>query len=142
MTEPLIDEKIKSYLIACLVTGIDVISDQSELMTGIVDHLNSTERIYWAQGDEDGIIVHDKQDVPILYLMYNGKRLTFRVFAQDEFLENNPNKDVGLVALNVIGYLQNNALEFEPSILGSEAHVVANLSNTGQDNTSSEDWAL
>ena len=54
--QPIIDEKTKSYLVACLVTGIDVTDAKaSELMPDLVSHMNSTERIFWSQGDEDGI---------------------------------------------------------------------------------------
>ena len=142
MSKPIIDQKVKAYLVACLVAGIDVTCDQNELMTGIVDHLNQTERVYWAQGDEDGIIVHDKHDLPVLYVMYNGTRLSFRTFEQDEFLERGANKHVGLAVLNIIGYLQDNAFDFGPSILGSEAHVVAHLQQDKTDNSKPEDWAL
>ena len=142
MSKSIIDAKVKAYLVACLVTGIDVTCDQNELMTGIVDHLNQTERMYWAQGDEDGVIVHDKYDNPVLYVMYDGMRLSFRAFEQDEFLEDGTNRDLGLAVLNIIGYLQDNAFEFGPSILGTEAHVVAHLHKTEQDDTKPEDWAL
>lgn len=142
MSKAIIDEKVKAYLVACLVTGIDVTCDQNEMMTGIVNHLNQTERMYWAQGDEDGVIVHDKHDLPVLYVMYNGTRLTFRPFEQDEFLERGANRDVGFAVLNIIGYLQENAFEFGPSILGTEAHVVAHLQKDNTDNSNPEDWAL
>ena len=142
MSKSIIDPKVKAYLVACLVTGIDVTCDQNEMMTGIVDHLNQTERMYWAQGDEDGVIVHDKRDNPVLYVMYNGARLSFRAFEQDEFLESGANRDLGLAVLNIIGYLQDNAFEFGPSILGTEAHVVAHLQKDEHDDSKPEDWAL
>ena len=41
MTEPIIDNKVKSYLIACLVTGIDVESKPDVFMTELVDHMLS-----------------------------------------------------------------------------------------------------
>ena len=137
MIKDILDKKTKTYLIACLVTGIDINEDPDTLMTGLVDHLNSTERIFWAQGDGDGIIVHDKNDVPILYLAYNGTRLKFNMFDKDEFLEIETNKDVGYALLNIIGYFQTQGYEFGPSILGSEANTVAQ-----QNNTTTEDWSL
>lgn len=140
--EPTIDEKVKSYLVACLVTGIDVTEDKSVLMPDLVEHMNSTERIYWAQGDEDGIIVHDKKDIPLLYLMYTGERMTFRAFEQDEFAAIDSQKEIGLALLNIIGFLQAKGLEFGPSILGSESSVVKNIINNTQDNTDPEDWVL
>ena len=142
MTKGIIDERVKAYLVACLVAGIDVSCDQHEMMTGIVNHLNQTERMYWAQGDEDGVIVHDKHDIPVLYVMYDGTKLSFRAFEQDEFLERGANKNLGLAVLNIIGYLQDNAFDFGPSILGSEAHVVSHIQEQETDNTEPEDWAL
>lgn len=137
-----LDEKAKSYLIACLVTGIDVIEKPPILMNGLVDHLNSTERVFWAQGDEDGVIVHDKDDIPVLYLMFDGKRITFNAFEQDEFSAFGPNKMIGFALLNVIGFLQDNAYDFGPSILGTEASVVSQLMNTTNRDEKPEDWSL
>ena len=137
-----LDEKAKSYLIACLVTGIDVVEKPTVLMNGLVDHLNSTERVFWAQGDEDGVIVHDKNDIPILYVLYNGERITFNAFEQDEFSAFGPNKNIGFALLNVIGYLQDNAYDFGPSILGTEASVVSQMMNTTDKAEKPEDWSL
>ena len=143
MTEDILDEKAKSYLIACLVTGIDIVEDSATLMDGLVGHLNSTERIFWAEGDKDGIIVHDKNDFPFLYLAYNGTRLKFNLFEKDEFTELNTNKNLGYALLNIIGYFQEGGYEFGPSILGSEAHVVRGITNTSnEDDTNQEDWSL
>ena len=137
-----LDEKAKAYLVACLVTGIDITETPNILMDGLVKHLNSTERLFWTQGDEDGVIVHDKNDVPLLYISYNGNRLTFNAFDQDEFDALQNNKMIGFALLNIIGYLQDNAYEFGPSILGSEAHVVEHLANAETHDTKPEDWAL
>lgn len=141
MTNELLDQKAKTYLIACLVTGIDIVEDPETLMCGLVGHLNSTERIFWAQGDEDGVIVHDKNDIPILYLAYDGKRLKFNMFEKDEYLELGTNKNLGYALLNIIGHFQEKGYEFGPSILGSEAEVVSQLT---KDPTSeaTEDWSL
>ena len=139
--EPVIDEKAKAYLVACLVTGIDVIEKPTVLMAGLVNHLNSTERMFWTEGDEDGVIVHDKNDVPFLYVMYNGTRLSFNAFDQDEFLAVGSNKMMGYALLNIIGYLQEGGYEFGPSILGSEAYVVENIVQDTKD-SKPEDWAL
>ena len=135
-----IDEKAKSYLVACLVTGIDITEQKDILMNGIVDHLNSTERLFWAQGDEDGIIIHDKNDIPILSVLFNGTRMTFNTFGEDKFQAYGPNKMIGFALLNIIGYFQENAYEFGPSILGSEAAVVARMTKDTEQNP--EDWAL
>ena len=137
-----LDEKAKSYLIACLVTGIDVVEKPAVLMNGLVDHLNSTERVFWTQGDEDGVIVHDKNDTPILYVLYNGERITFNAFEQDEFSAFGPNKSIGFDLLNIIGYLQDNAYDFGPSILGTEASVVSQMMNTTNKDEKPEDWSL
>ena len=111
--QPIIDKKIKSYLVACLVTGIDVTDAKaSELMPDLVSHMNSTERIYWSQGDEDGIIIHDKNDVPLLYVMYNGNRMTFNAFDLDEFTAVESQKEIGYALLNIIGFLQYFIWEF------------------------------
>ena len=142
MTNDILDEKSKTYLIACLVTGIDIAEDSATLMNGLVGHLNSTERVFWAEGDEDGVIVHDKNDVPILYLAHNGTRLKFNMFEKDEFLEIGTNKNLGYALLNIIGYFQEKGYEFGPSILGSEAHVVAGITPDTGDTAKSEDWAL
>lgn len=138
----ILDEKTKAYLVACLVAGIDVKEIPSILMKGIVDHMNSTERFFWTQGDEDGIIVHDKNDIPLLNILYNGTRMTFTVFDQDEFDALGNNKGIGFALLNVIGYLQKNAYDFDPSILGSEAHVVESAANKQRKDNNPEDWAL
>ena len=138
----ILDEKAKAYLIACLVTGIDVIEEPSVLMADLVDHLNSTERMFWTQGDEDGVIVHDKNDIPLLYVMFDGKRMTFNAFDQDEFDAFGNNKMAGFALLNIIGFLQQKAYDFGPSILGTEAHVVEHLTTQKADDSNPEDWSL
>ena len=141
MTKPIIDEKIKAYLVACLVTGIDVESEPDVLMTELVDHMNSTERIFWTEGDEDGVIVHNKNDVPVMYITYNGRRIRFRAFEEDELDSINKHSEMGYALLNIIGFLQSKDLSFQPSIMGSERHIVETVGTlTGHD--SSEDWSL
>tara|TARA_Y100001938_G_C8100692_1_gene441468 strand:- start:247 stop:654 length:408 start_codon:yes stop_codon:yes gene_type:complete len=124
MEDTLIDEKTKTYLVACLVTGIDVSYNQSEFMNGLVDHLNGVERAYWATGDEDGIILHNKHEQPLLLISYNGDRMTFRAFEEDEFTAMETRKETGLSILNIIDYLRNLEVPFCPSILGSESKTV------------------
>ena len=142
MTQPIVDEKVKSYLIACLVTGIDVESKPDVFMTELVDHMNSTERHFWTEGDEDGVIVHNKHDVPVMYIMYNGKRMTFRAFDEDDFTTMINRSEMGYALLNVIGFLQGKQLEFQPSIMGSEKHVVAHLAQGQSTDAKPEDWSL
>ncbi len=142
MTEPIIDNKVKSYLIACLVTGIDVESKPNVFMTELVEHMNSTERHFWTEGDEDGIIVHDKHDVPVMYIMYNGRRMTFRAFEEDDYTAMINQSEMGYALLNVIGFLQSKNLEFQPSIMGSEKYVVEHLTQEQSTDTNPEDWAL
>ena len=142
MTEPIIDNKIKSYLIACLVTGIDVESKPDVFMTELVDHMNSTERHFWTEGDEDGIIVHNKHDVPVMYIMYNGSRMTFRAFEEDDYTALIDKSQMGYALLNVIGFLQSKDLDFRPSIMGSEKHVVEHLSQGHSSDPNPEDWSL
>ena len=140
--ENILDEQTKAYLVACLVTGIDVVEKPTILMNDLVDHLNSTERHFWVVGDEDGLIIHDKNDVEIVYVMYNGERLTFNMLDQDEFLALGTNKMLGFALLNIIGFLQEGGYDFGPSILGSEASVVAGITDTEAKNTDHEDWSL
>ena len=142
MTEPTIDNKVKSYLIACLVTGIDVESKPDVFMAELVDHMNSAERHFWTEGDEDGIIVHNKHDVPVMYIMYNGRRLTFRAFEADDYTAMINKSEMGYALLNVIGFLQSKDLEFQPSIMGSEKHVVEHLSQKQSTDAKPEDWSL
>ena len=142
MTEPIIDNKVKSYLIACLVTGIDVESKPDVFMTELVDHMNSAERHFWTEGDEDGIIVHNKHDVPVMYIMYNGRRITFRAFEEDDYTAMINKSEMGYALLNVIGFLQSKDLKFQPSIMGSEKHVVEHLSQGHSSDPNPEDWSL
>ena len=142
MTEPIINNKVKSYLTACLVTGIDVESKPDVFMAELVDHMNSTERHFWTEGDEDGIIVHNKRDVPVMYIMYNGKRLTFRAFEEDDYTAMINKSEMGYALLNVIGFLQSKDLEFQPSIMGSEKYVVEHLSQKQLTDAQPEDWSL
>lgn len=141
MTNLIISDHVKSYLVACLVTGIDIQQDKDILMADLVDHMNSTERVYWAQGDGDGIILHDKNDLPLLYLMFNGQRMTFRVFEQDPFTAIETQKEIGLALINIIGFFQANGFEFEASILGSESIKMHSNENTHH-NISPEDWVI
>jgi len=142
MTEPIINEQVKSYLIACLVTGIDVESKPDVLMAELVDHMNSTERHFWTEGDEDGVIVHSKHDVPVMYIMYNGRRMTFRAFEEDDYTSMINQSDMGYALLNVIGFLQGKDLLFQPSIMGSERHVIEHLTQDTSADTNPEDWSL
>lgn len=142
MTEPIIDNKVKSYLIACLVTGIDVESKPDVFMAELVDHMNSAERHFWTEGDEDGIIVHNKHDVPVMYIMYNGTRMTFRAFEEDDYTAIINKSEMGYALLNVIGFLQSKDLNFQPSIMGSEKHVVEHLTQEQSTDANPEDWSL
>ena len=142
MTEPIINDQVKSYLIACLVTGIDVETKPDVFMTELVEHMNSTERHFWTEGDEDGLIVHNKHDVPVMYIMYNGHRMTFRAFEEDDYTAMMNKSDMGYALLNVIGFLQSKDLEFQPSIMGSEKHVVEHLSQAQSTPSNPEDWSL
>lgn len=142
MENPIIDEKVKTYLIACLVTGIDVNKEPDVLMAGLVDYMNSTERMFWAQGDEDGVIIHDKHDNPLMNVLYDGKRMKFTTFDSDEFEVFGAKKNIGFSMLNIIGFLGSWELDFQPSILGSEAHVVEHLKNDDVSNSNPEDWSL
>ena len=142
MTEPIIDNKVKSYLIACLVTGIDVETKPDVFMAELVDHMNSAERHFWTEGDEDGIIVHNKHDVPVMYIMYNGRRMTFRAFEEDDYTALINKSEMGYALLNVIGFLQSKDLNFQPSIMGSEKYVVEHLMQEQSTDTNPEDWSL
>jgi len=136
--ETMIDENTKSYLVACLVAGIDVIEVPRILMNDIVGHLNRAERQFWAEGDEDGVVVHDNMDVPFMHLRYDGKTLKFGIFDLDEQSVFTSNKMVGFALLNIIGYLQNDAYEFSPSIFKSDVFTV----DKKESNIDPEDWAL
>ena len=138
MKEPIINDFVKSYLVACLVSGIHVEADPHEFMTGLVDHMNGLkDRIYWAQGDEDGVILHDKFDIPILSLTYSGNVLSFMMFEKDEYLELKVNRDAGLMLLNIIGYIRDSNLQCEPVVMRQAKVVVPPPSQQEQ-----EDWSL
>ena len=138
MENRLINDNVKAYLVACLVSGIHVEADPHVFMTGLVDYMNSlTERVYWATGDEDGVILHDKLDMPILSLLYNGEILKFMVFETDEYLEAGMHKDAGLMLLNILGYIRQENLDCEPECARTEKTVVS--PNHG---ATTEDWAL
>ena len=139
-----IDEKTKTYLIACIVTGIDVKYDSREFMLGLVDHMNSTERHYWAEGDEDGVIIHDKHDQPLLSIIYTGERMTFNAFEEDPFTAVAQRTNTGYAVLNVIDYIRKLELEFCPSILGSEKKVVQDhiLDSDDTSDTDPGDWIM
>ena len=140
MTDNVIDEKVKTYLIACLVTGIDVENDPAILMAGLVDYMNSTERMFWAEGDEDGVIIHDKHNDPLVNVLYNGKQMKFTTYGDTEFEAFDKKKNIGFSILNIVGFLGSWNLDFEPSILKSKSYITTPL-QTG-DITSPEDWAL
>ena len=138
MKNNIVDENVKAYLIACLVSGIHVEADPHEFMTGLVSHMNGlTERLYWATGDEDGIILHNKHDVPILSLVYDGATLKFMAFETDEFLELGMHKDAGLMLLNILGYIREIGLDCEPESSRIFRTVVPPPSSAGPD-----DWSL
>ena len=144
MEDTIIDKQTKTFLIACLVTGIDVEYDKGDFMTGLVGHMNSTERIYWTEGDEDGVIIHDKHDQPLLYIMYTGKRMIFRTFGEDEFTAMDSRANTTFAIVDVIDYMRTLDLEFCPSIMGSEATTVKSQMATSDDTTDTEpsDWAI
>jgi len=138
--ETVIDPTVKSYLVACLVSGIHVEDDPHEFMTGLVDHMNGlVERLYWANGDEDGVIIHDKHDVPVLSLTYSNDVLKFAVFEQDSFLELGVNRDAGLMLLNIIGYIREKGLACEPESHRVQRTIVPPPSSQS---SSAEDWSL
>ena len=137
MKDNLIDESLKMYLVACLVSGIHVVDKPSRFMTGMVDHMNSLEeRTFWATGDEDGVILHDKFDVPVLSLTYNGQELKFMMFESDPFLEQGINRDAGYMLLNILGYIRELGLEHEPVAFTVDQVVVS------PKQTTTDDWSL
>ena len=144
MDNETIDKHMTTFLIACLITGIDVESSPHELMTELVTYMNSAERIFWTEGDQDGVIIHDKNDQPILYVIYNGKRMTFRTFDHDEFIAIESKTNIAYALLNVIGYLRSKELQICPSVLGSEALSINSQMEKSDDtsDTLDEDWVL
>lgn len=137
MKETIIDTNVKAYLVACLVSGIHVEADPHDFMTGLVSHMNGlSERIYWATGDEDGVILHDKLDTPILSLIYNGTTLKFMMFQTDEYLSEGIQKDAGLMLLNILGYIREEGLDCEPESARVFKSVVPPSSKP------SDDWSL
>jgi len=144
MENKIIDEQTKTFLIACLVTGIDVTCDQRDFMVGLVDHMNSTERVYWTTGDEDGVIIHDNLDQPLLYIIFTGKRLVFRTLGENEFSALETKENTAFALLNIIDYIRSLDLQFCPSILGSEAPSTSETMDTSDDtsDTNPEDWSM
>ena len=134
------DEKTKTFLVACLITGIDVHEEPNVFMKNLVSHLNMSERQFYAEGDEDGIIVHDQMDQPFLSLLYNGSRLTFNTFGTDEYTITSSASTIGFALLNIINYLQENKYEFCPSILGSERNIFS--PDDTDEGTNAEDWMI
>ena len=138
MKDTIINDNVKAYLVACLVSGIHVEADPHEFMTGLVSHMNGlTERLYWANGDEDGVILHDKHDSPVLSLIYDGATLKFMMFETDEYLEMGIHKDAGLMLLNILGYIREEGLDCEPESSRVYRTVVPPPSSTSPD-----DWSL
>ena len=143
MEKPVIDNFVKSYLIACLVSGIHVESDPHFFMTGLVTHMNGLkDRIYWATGDEDGVIIHDKFDAPVLSLIYKDDILKFMIFQHDEYPEQDLNRDAGLMLLNILGYIREEGLQCEPVAMRSMKTVVPPLSSQDNQDTDQNDWSL
>ena len=141
MKEPIIDDFVKSYLIACLVSGIHVESDPHFFMTGLVTHMNGLkDRVYWATGDEDGVIVHDKFDAPVLSLTYNNNVLKFMLFEQDEYFQEGLGKDAGFMLLNILGYIRDEGLQCEPVAMKTMRTVVPPTSS--DETTTQDDWSL
>lgn len=141
MKETVIDVHVKAYLVACLVSGIHVEDDPHEFMTGLVDHMNGlVERVYWANGDEDGVIIHDKHDMPVLSLTYKNQTLKFALFANDELFDNGVNSDAGFMLLNIIGYIRDRGLECEPEAFRIQKTVVPPSSSNKEPDT--DDWSL
>ena len=138
MKDTIINDNVKAYLVACLVSGIHVEADPHEFMTGLVSHMNGlTERLYWATGDEDGVILHDKLDIPILSLIYDGATLKFMMFETDDYLEMGMHKDAGLMLLNILGYIRETGLECEPECSRRVSTIIPPPSSDSLD-----DWSL
>jgi len=138
MNENLINDHMKTYLIACLVSGIHVEQDQETFLPDLITYMNSLEeRTFWAVGDHDGVIIHDKFDVPILALRYNGKTLKFTVFTQDGEETPETNVVAGLMLINIIGFITELGIEHQP-----ECMRVAKTQVSTTTQISPDDWAL
>ena len=131
-----ITEQTKLFLVACMVAGIDVEYDNVDFMRGLVDHLNCAEREMWATGDYDGIIVHDKFDIPVLLIKFDGNHLDFSIFGADS-IEHEGHLDAGYMVINVVSYIQSLGVPFKP---GSMAPDTFELTQETQDDQ--EDWSL
>lgn len=133
----IIDDNVKAYLVACLVSGIHVEDNPNKFMTGLVEHMNELkDRIYWAIGDQDGVILHDKYDVPVMSLIYDGATLKFSVFEQDNFIDTGMQKDAGFMLLNILNYIRERNLACEPEV----AYRAAKMHASAQ--TDQDDWSL
>ena len=140
MSDPIIDNYVKTYLIACLISGIHVEYDKEIFLSNLVDHMNSLEeRTYWAEGDQDGVIIHDKYDIPVLALRYDGQTLKFTVFTADEEDNHEFNANAGTMLINIIGYIKELQVEHQPECMRNETIVVPPTNVT---QTQSEDWSL
>jgi hypothetical protein len=139
MTNNIIDDNVKSFLIACLVGGIHVEDESRAFMIGLVEHMNNLEeRSYWTVGDEDGIIIHDKLDIPILSLTYKNHVLKFGLVSDpNDPFDSDLNRDVGYMLLNVLGYIQSLGLECEP-----EAFRVQRVTVQPNTEDDTDDWSL
>ena len=142
MTDQIIDNYVKSYLLACLISGIHVEYDQASFLTNLVGHINSLEdRTYWADGDEDGVIIHDKYDLPVLALRYNGQTLKFTLFTSDDPNDHEFNTNAGLMLINIIGYIKELGIEHEPECMRVETVLIPPEQHAGQ-TIRPEDWSL
>lgn len=129
-------EQTKLFLVACMVAGIDVEYDNVDFMRGLVEHLNTAEREMWATGDFDGVIVHDKFDVPILFIKYDGQHLDFSIFGADS-IEHEGHLDAGYMVINVVSYIQSLGVSFAPGTMTPETFQLEQEHNDDQD-----DWSL
>ncbi len=99
------DAKVKYFMINMLTKGVKISYQPEILMPGLADYINNCGRDWYALGDEDGVIIHNAYEEPLLICIYKNDVLSFNSPFSEQFDNIEYATDIKLMLLNIIGYL-------------------------------------
>ena len=131
------DPQIQYFMSRILAHGVIIKYDPHELMTGLAKHLNNCQYGWYVVGDEDGLIVHDKLDQPLLFCIYDGEILSFRspLISQGD-LDPEYANHIAKALLNIVGHITSITGTIKP--VGVTPDVGEEITTVVQD----DDWSI
>ena len=123
-------------MMAMLAHGVKIQHEPLDLMNGMIEYLNNAGRDWYATGDEDGVILHNKFEEPLLVCIYDGSILSFRSLAIEDISKPEYAFDIKTMLINIVGYITSISDSCNP--VGHSPIVGEEVTTDVQD----DDWSI